>query len=102
MVESDSTSVINMSTKSDYPRNTVPKRIKAWQHREWNLIFSHTQNVLTGWLIGASQELGDHLVQVPPRDLERLVFYDLAGASLTCYFLFLYQKNNNPKTDLKA
>ncbi|GAU26504.1 hypothetical protein TSUD_361370 [Trifolium subterraneum] len=90
-VESDSNVLVDMVTKQCNVNGNIPtlvKRIHDLKNMNWHVQFNHTWregNRSADWLANFSLTLNSYDMQVletPPRELKRLLFYDTSGACM--------------------
>ncbi|GAU30478.1 hypothetical protein TSUD_18580 [Trifolium subterraneum] len=90
-VESDSKVLVDMVTKQCNVNGNIPTLIKCihdLKNMNWHVQFNHTWregNRSADWLANFSLTLNSYDLQVletPPRELKRLLFYDTSGACM--------------------
>jgi len=90
-VESDSSLSVDMITGKCNINKNVPTliwRIRDLKNMSWHVHISHTwheQNRSVDWLVNFSLSLETfdlHVIETPPRELQRLLFYDIYGACI--------------------
>jgi len=93
-VESDSSLLVDMVTGKCNINGNVPtliRHIRDLKNKSWHVHINHTWcegNISADWLANFNLSLDTfdlHMIEIPPRELQRLLFDDFSGAEIPRY-----------------